>query len=134
MRIFCLIALMLTLSSCLTDSQAPNTPRYRILVTEDAKGNKIAVPPDCAKWSDDNQDHLSNAVYSDWGCANARNLASMVEDPQDLLRGHNPAVADGIVAAGAIKRYRLGKAKALIDPNAPAVQDRSVASTGNEDD
>ncbi len=42
------------------------------------------------------------------GCANATNLANMVEDPNDLLVGREAGPTDGVTAVRAVTRYRTG--------------------------
>lgn len=44
--------------------------------------------------------------YADLGCASSRNLAMMVADPAQLIRGASLAPMDGVKAAEAVKRYR----------------------------
>lgn len=44
--------------------------------------------------------------YADLGCASSRNLAMMVADPAQLIRGAGLAPSDGVKATEAIKRYR----------------------------
>jgi pilus assembly protein CpaD len=47
-----------------------------------------------------------NTSYADLGCASSRNLAMMVADPAQLIRGASLAPMDGVKAAEAVKRYR----------------------------
>ncbi len=42
------------------------------------------------------------------GCATATNLATMVEDPNDLLVGREAGPTDGVTAVRAVTRYRTG--------------------------
>lgn len=44
--------------------------------------------------------------YADLGCASSRNLAMMVADPVQLIRGASLAPMDGVKATESIKRYR----------------------------
>jgi len=47
------------------------------------------------------------------GCSMATNLASMVEDPNDLLLGRPAGPTDGVTAVRAVNRYRTGSTAAL---------------------
>lgn len=47
------------------------------------------------------------------GCANATNLAAMVENPNDLLVGREAGPTDGVTAVRAVTRYRSGNVAAL---------------------
>ena len=44
------------------------------------------------------------------------NLAVMVADPNDLIRGHGGAKPDGGLAAAAVTRLQQDKAKPLLNP------------------
>ncbi len=47
------------------------------------------------------------------GCANATNLANMVENPSDLLVGREAGPTDGVTAVRAVNRYRTGATQSL---------------------
>ncbi|KGJ91192.1 CpaD family pilus assembly lipoprotein [Colwellia psychrerythraea] len=57
--------------------------------------------------------------YADLGCASSRNLAMMVADPAQLIRGASLAPTDGVKATEAVKRYRYPteapKSETLVD-------------------
>jgi pilus assembly protein CpaD len=61
----------------------------------------------------------NNTHYADLGCASSRNLAMMVADPAQLIRGASLAPMDGVKAVEAIKRYRYPtepqKSETLVD-------------------
>jgi pilus biogenesis lipoprotein CpaD len=61
----------------------------------------------------------NNTHYADLGCASSRNLAMMVTDPAQLIRGASLAPMDGVKAVEAIKRYRYPteppKSETLVD-------------------
>jgi pilus assembly protein CpaD len=44
-----------------------------------------AEAPDCGRWPGNLADEPRNLPYANMGCANQRNLAAMVANPQDLL-------------------------------------------------
>ena len=81
-----------------------------------------AVAGPCGIWPEDlgtsvhNQSYLENKQYYNFGCANQRNLASMVENPADLVqpRAETPAYTPrrGI----AFDKYRKGTATATAYP------------------
>lgn len=56
---------------------------------------------------------LTNAVSSNYGCANAVNLGQMIADPRDLVTGRDLGPMDGIYAASGVERYRKGEIKEL---------------------
>lgn len=95
-------------------------PDYRIRLTEDPDGRLQAVPPECPSWRTESNSFLQNEPWPQYGCANARTLAAMIERPEDLLEGRELGPASGTVTAQSIRRYNEGKTTALIDPNAKA--------------
>ncbi|MDE2404494.1 MAG: CpaD family pilus assembly protein [Sphingomonadales bacterium] len=46
-----------------------------------------ASVPHCPDWSSNSETNLLNATHSNYGCAVNGNLAAMVANPEDLLRG-----------------------------------------------
>jgi pilus assembly protein CpaD len=54
----------------------------RIVVTRSA-----ASVPDCPKWAHDGESNFNSGTSSNYGCASNSNLAAMVADPEDLVRG-----------------------------------------------
>lgn len=69
----------------------------------------------CPDWRRSNLINLSELNSSNFGCANADNLARMIADPRDLARGGALAPASGAHAAGAVARYRTDQVKPLLD-------------------
>lgn len=65
-----------------------------------------AAVPGCPDWSSKSVTDFSSATGSNYGCAVNSNLAAMVADPQDLVKGANGALSDPVSAAKAIKAYR----------------------------
>ena len=75
----------------------------------------------CGLWPDDigpstNRKYNENSPYYNFGCAQQRNLAAMVDNPADLVqpRGETPAYAGrrSIV----LEKYRKGEPTATINP------------------
>jgi pilus assembly protein CpaD len=76
----------------------------------------------CGLWPRDlgpslDRDHNENREYWNFGCAQQRNLAAMVESPTDLVQ---PRVDDPIYPARrttVLDKYRKGESTATTDPN-----------------
>src|ERR1700733_3647894 len=91
-------------------------PDYTIQVVPAANSHAAqAIPPECPRWSDNDLNFFDNQPLPQFGCADARNLAIMVDNPEDLLQGRNPGPANGVTTAGAIIRYNNNQTRGLID-------------------
>lgn len=67
----------------------------------------IARAHNCSDWSKTTGYDPNNTPHSNFGCATARNLSSMIVNPRDLEIGRTPGPASGRTAAEAIDRvYR----------------------------
>lgn len=107
-----LIAGLLGLGAC---SVSP-APDYTIQVIPATDGQAAqAIPPTCPRWSDNDLNFFDNQPLPQFGCADARNLAMMVERPQDLLQGRDPGPARGVTTSGTILRYDNNQTRGLID-------------------
>jgi pilus assembly protein CpaD len=73
----------------------------------------VAVLPSCPGWVDHPSAPADNLVAPNFGCSDVSNLASMVADPADLLKGQGAHDSDGTVAASAVEHYRTDTVKAL---------------------
>lgn len=62
--------------------------------------------PGCPDWSSKSSINPNNATSSNYGCATNSNLAAMVADPNDLIKGASAERNDPISATRAIKTYR----------------------------
>lgn len=62
---------------------------------------------------------FTNMPSSNFGCANAMNLANMVADPGDLVHPDKLGNADGAREAMVINKYRIGKAPRVAKPDLP---------------
>jgi hypothetical protein len=105
---------------------AAPAPDYRIRIMTGADGQLVAVPPKCPDWRTSNTGPLQNEPWPQYGCASTRNLAAMVEKPEDLQQGRDMSPALGSKAALSMRHYNMEKTTPLIDPNAKA----PVANTG----
>lgn len=66
-----------------------------------------ASVPGCPDWSRDSANDLEQHTSSNYGCAGNVNLAAMIADPADLLRGRDGSVAtDPVLSGKAIQAYR----------------------------
>ena len=66
-----------------------------------------ASVPGCPDWSDASDTSLGNGISANYGCANNANLASMIANPDDLLRGQKGSPDTYIDTSGAsIKAYQ----------------------------
>ena len=76
----------------------------RIVVTR-----STASVPGCPDWSDDYDGNYANATSRNYGCATNSNLAAMVANPEDLVRGQEVEGNAVITKSNsAIEAYRSG--------------------------
>ncbi|MDR6831861.1 MULTISPECIES: CpaD family pilus assembly protein [unclassified Sphingopyxis] len=95
--------------------------RRGLLVTNDVPVTTGAVPqdhlrvivtrasasvPGCPNWDSKSAINIANATSSNYGCASNSNLAAMVADPNDLIKGARNAGNDPSMATRAIKTFR----------------------------
>jgi pilus assembly protein CpaD len=95
--------------------------RRGLLISRDAPATTGAVPagylrvvvtrasahvPGCPDWASKSSINLTNATSSNYGCASNSNLAAMVADPNDLIKGARNESHDPSTATRAIKTYR----------------------------
>lgn len=92
----------------LLDDQAPVTQgaiapgAIRVVISRMA-----ATVPGCPDWSRPATPNFGGDTMSNYGCATNLNLAAMVADPQDLVRGREgEASVDAASSTKAIKTYR----------------------------
>ena len=71
-------------------------------------GRYIVSGPSCPDWTKPQADDFSNTSPSNFGCATLTNLARMVANPADLLRGSTMGAADGDYAADGVAAYHAG--------------------------
>ena len=77
-------------------------PGYvRVIVTRAS-----ASVPSCPNWSSRSAINVNNATSANYGCATNSNLAAMVADPNDLIKGTSERDNDPTTATRAIKTYR----------------------------
>lgn len=71
-----------------------------------------AIPPKCG-WDEDMHLMVRPEGEKNFGCATAANLAHMIDDPHDLLKGRPLANADGPANSLAVLNLRTDKTKEL---------------------
>jgi pilus assembly protein CpaD len=79
-----------------------NAGTARVIITR-----STASVPGCPDWSAKSDVNLGNATGTNYGCATNSNLAAMISDPEDLVRGASN-VGNTVVMSGnkAIATYR----------------------------
>ena len=79
-----------------------NAGTARVIVTR-----STASVPGCSDWSKNSENSLMNETSTNYGCATNSNLAAMVANPEDLVRGSNATGETAIMSSNkAIDAYR----------------------------
>ncbi len=87
----------------------------------------VASVPGCPDWSDKKDSNLANATSPGYGCAVNANLAAMVADKDDLVRGARGSGSTVVMTSTkAIETFR-----AKIPTGAAVIKDVSSKSGGN---
>jgi len=92
--------LLLSTSVPITTGAVPEG-HLRIVVTRAS-----ASVPSCPNWDSKSSINPGNATSSNYGCAVNSNLAAMVADPNDLIKGASDSGHDPSAATRAIQTYR----------------------------
>jgi pilus assembly protein CpaD len=74
----------------------------------------VATPPRCPNWSGSPETGHGNQPSSNVGCADATNLAEMIDNPRDLMMGRDMGPADAEPGLNAINRYRTDQVKPFL--------------------
>jgi pilus assembly protein CpaD len=83
-----------------------------------------AVAGPCGVWPEDlgpsinNKGYLDNKPYWNFGCANQRNLAAMVDNPSDLVQPRPETPAYTARRTYVLDKYRQGQSSATVYPDA----------------
>lgn len=86
---------------------APTTPgviapgNIRVVVTRSQ-----ASVPSCPDWSTTHENNYNGGNHSNYGCASNSNLAAMIADPEDLVRGRESVRLDRNSGKAAINSYK----------------------------
>jgi pilus assembly protein CpaD len=62
--------------------------------------------PSCPDWSTTHENNYNAGNHSNHGCATNSNLAAMVADPEDLIRGRENKKLDGNSGKNAVNTYQ----------------------------
>lgn len=62
--------------------------------------------PGCPDWSTKYSSNVVNATSSNYGCATNGNLAAMIADPNDLIKGATSQASDPAAATRPVNTYR----------------------------
>ena len=92
--------LLLSRETPVTTGAVP-TGHLRVVITRAS-----AHVPGCPDWSNKSSIDFANTTSANYGCATNGNLAAMVADPNDLIKGARNENHDPATAIRAIKTYR----------------------------
>lgn len=110
----------------------PDDPRQMPAIRVNYPKIKAVAGP-CGLWPDDlgpsihNRSYIENKQYYNFGCANQRNLAAMVEDPADLVQPRAETPAYTARRNAAFEKYRKGTPTAT---NYPEGEKAKLSDTG----
>jgi pilus assembly protein CpaD len=82
-----------------TGAVAPGT--VRVVVTRSS-----ASVPSCPDWSSTSERNYDSSNHSNHGCSINSNLAAMIADPEDLVRGRDNKSLDNNTGKNAVNTYR----------------------------
>jgi len=91
--------LLLQEQAPLTQGQIP-TGSLRVIVSR-----STASVPSCPDWSSNSSSNFNGSNHSNYGCATNSNLAAMIADPEDLVRGVDKSSSDPTNGVRAIEAY-----------------------------
>jgi pilus assembly protein CpaD len=83
-----------------------------------------AVAGPCGVWPDDlgpsikNKSYFENKPYYNFGCANQRNMAAMIDNPSDLVQPRSETPAYTARRTAAFEKYRKGTPTTTTYPEA----------------
>lgn len=132
MRQYLLLLPLLALSACDLGIPPTTNPDYTIRVLKTSSGS-VAIPPNCPSAFTSTVNPFDEQPLPQYGCAHARNLAMMVEQPDDLVKGRDLGEARSVLIVGSVRRYDNNQTRGLIwtgtDSNAVAVTSASTTSS-----
>jgi type IV pilus biogenesis protein CpaD/CtpE len=119
---------LMALVAC--EDMYPPTPRpnYTIRVEPTASGS-VAIPPECHSWNEAVANPLDSQPLPQFGCATARNLASLADNPNDLVEGRTLGHSRAVLSVGAIRRYDNNQTRGLIMPVSETSQVAATSAT-----
>ena len=101
----------------------PQDPRYMAAIRMTYPKIAATAGP-CGLWPDDlgpsvnNKGYFDNKPYYNFGCSNQRNLASMIDNPSDLVQPRAETPAYTMRRNAAFEKYRKGTSTATVYPEA----------------
>lgn len=98
----------------LTEGRIPSGS-VRVIVSR-----STASVPSCPDWTSTSNSNFNSGNHSNYGCASNSNLAAMVADPEDLVRGVDKSSSDPTNGKKAIDAYRDQAASSGTTGNASA--------------
>lgn len=93
------LAALVALGGCMGDNLGLDSVHQPIVA------GGVARVPNCPDWSSQGKDSAAS-TDSNYGCAVNSNLAAMIADPADLLRGRRAEGSDAEIATRAIRAWR----------------------------
>jgi pilus assembly protein CpaD len=80
----------------------------------------VAQAGPCGVWPEDigpsmNRDYFENQQYWNFGCANQRNLAAMVDNPADLVQPRSETPSYTMRRTTVVEKYRRGETTATLN-------------------
>ncbi len=103
----CLSLVALALTGCGGVASHRGLESLNQPVVERTAYGSAAWVPHCPDWSAQSEVNLKNATYPNYGCAVNANLAAMIADPMDLIRGaSDTGYTETMTASKAIASYR----------------------------
>ena len=85
----------------------------------------------CPDWSLQSNTNSDARTSPNYGCATNANMAAMVADPIDLVRGQRAGVSDPVTASKAIEKYRRGTTGGAAARGAGVPGDRQPGRDGH---
>jgi pilus assembly protein CpaD len=101
----------------------PNDPRHMAAIRINYPKISATAGP-CGLWPEDlgpsykNPSYYENKSYYNFGCANQRNLAAMIDEPSDLVQPRAETPAYTIRRSAAFEKYRKGVSTTTLYPEA----------------
>ena len=110
---------ILALTACSAGERGMSSPHQPLV------GPVAAKVLGCPDWSDNKLTATTDAMGSNYGCADGVNLAAMIADPADLLNGKNEEGSRVEVSVRAIRSWRK------VVPTGEAGIDKVATKGGN---
>lgn len=116
------VAMLIARKGLMLSENAPITEgniqagSIRVVITR-----STARVPGCPDWTTNTATDFQRTTTSNYGCATNANIAAMVADASDLVRGQHDESNDPLTASRAIRSYRARAGGGGAAPAAPAM-------------